>query len=321
VQPQVPLVKTHDEQVGGAAAKAVRRVTVACSYICRMIAASGAVYFLSMVNGMTQDVKTPAFSPLPGRTIGLLVGGAGPVLNREGRSGPSNVVVFARNHDSYRWIYLSAQPSELTEASLITVNTLQQGEHTFRNVVLATTDALRRRRIEGEYRLVRTAVNSGLGSLLDDSVVATELTAIDGTQEFVSVTQPIRSAIGECKEAISKNQELSNALERLKDGFRGVQRWTRSSTIIPFVTWLPEPREVEVACDGELSAVEATGGIGIVPQRSLPQPELQTEYGAKLATRLRIDYRIDRSGTIRRAEGQIQTSVQNFAPPGGPAPP
>src|SRR5947208_1930697 len=46
------------------------------------------------------------FQPLPGKAIGILVGGAHELMNAEGRRGPKEALCFASGDGSYRWIYV-----------------------------------------------------------------------------------------------------------------------------------------------------------------------------------------------------------------------
>jgi hypothetical protein len=264
----------------------------------------------------------PTFKPLPARTTGLLIAGAGRVLAAEGRFGPANAVVFGAERDSYRFIYLHALPSEKADDASIAVRTNDRSERAFENVVLATDGSLAQRQIVGEYRLARMTINDGLGAAEADTLVASDIKVIDGTLEYAAVGPPISSAILDCQAKISANQALKAALEELKSSVRAVPAWTSRTSTVSFLTWLSESREIEIVCDGELSAMEAKAGIGIVPKGAGQQLEPLSEgYGLKLSARVQLRYLIDKSGTVRAAdESPIQKSVGDLPPPGGPAP-
>lgn len=258
------------------------------------------------------------FGQLSPRTNGMLVSDAEQVLAAEGRHGPPDAVLFSRDRDSYRWVYFPAIPGEISNNESITVRTKGNGEKKFENVVLATKSSLARRGIPDPYALIEFTVNGGFGSAAFDTLVASDLRRLDGTHDFAFVSQLIPSTISDCNEAIRKDKALLDAISKLRLSISSVGAWVLQTTVLPFVTWLSETRQIEVTCDGELSLIQNRNGIGIVPQlpdqRSAPGV---SEYGRRLSARQPHKYSISRSGAVLALPGSpIETKIEDLPPPG-----
>ncbi|TBD34337.1 hypothetical protein [Rhizobium ruizarguesonis] len=260
--------------------------------------------------------KAASLSP---DTVGVFVTGAGPILEREDRFGPPDVVVFGRDQNPYMWVYFPALGSEADEATSVFAKTLGGDTKEFANVVLATKTVLSRRGITGDFRLVQLRVNGGLGSGDDEKFVANEIRIIDGTPEFRLLDPIANRLIGGCNDRLLSDQSLLEAAEqarmksRVKLGKLEVNR-----VLLPRITWLSQRSEVALSCDLEVSESESRLGIGNVRTPSSGDESTEgSKYGLRFSAVTRESFSIDRAGNADAGtRTPIQTTVESQAPPG-----
>lgn len=144
---------------------------------CLVVAATGLPTFLLRAGpSVPTDV---AFTPLAGRTIGVLVPDADAWLSLQNRVGQKKAVVFSSGSFGYRWMYVPARsPTEGFEQRVQIAN----GEmRTFRTVELATPDVLRKLGVNPDFALVAVTVNDGLGAPASNWFVASDIRPLDGS--------------------------------------------------------------------------------------------------------------------------------------------
>jgi hypothetical protein len=254
-------------------------------------------------------------------TTGLLVSGAEAVLQEEGRFGPKDIVVFAKDRYPYRWMYLSALPEEKDKVGNISVET-QSGSKQFDNAVLATKRTLAVRGFSGDYGIARMRVNQGLGSRSDDKFFADEIHLVDGTPDFVSIDPIVKGLLDRCSESAAKEGELLQALDELKKAHGSAEtRWDEVRQISPRLTWSSEKHEVELICAVEAKATEDVRGIGIVPSPPFRRHQTETLYGLQLSVQKQLTFHVPSSGKVEfENKPGVQMSVESLPPPGGTVP-
>lgn len=267
------------------------------------------------------DLSSLRPGTLPGQVVGLLLSGRGPVLvlKAQGLYGPSDAVVFSLDNTAYRRVYVRPDSAE-TEGDVITFET-RVGPRNFGPVVLATQAALQRH-ISGSNRLVRLTVNLGLGSAEAEGFLATDIQAIDGTDEFPKVEPLITSATHNCETSNADSDALRHAIDELKRTAQGSSEWQVQSRAVPYVTWISWSREIELICEREMTAEEMSTGIGTVPNISGQQYTIEPSaiYGKVLRARLQVRYLITRDGQIRHlSQTGIEKSISSEPPPPNPA--
>jgi len=215
----------------------------------------------------TADETPSKYGPLPGETVGMLVGDTGAALAAEGRAGPADAVLFSRDGTSYRWLYLTAKRDERGEPVTVEVGAKRGEEQTFENAVFATSEILSRRGITALYAVVEVQVNAGKGSPATDRFVATKLRLLEGTPDFPPRTENlVQNALQRCR-AEPPSEEAEHLFKRLgQEALPGNAPFERNLLITPHITWLSQERSIDVSCSIALIGQERRPSIGIVPE-------------------------------------------------------
>lgn len=246
------------------------------------------------------------FQPLPGKTLGVLVGGEA-VLALEGRRGPADAFWLSTGGGSYRGVYVPVAKKYLIGGLNVPVG--QQGERTrrFDKLSPATPKTVADWGIAGPYALVEVEVNGGLGGPAAETFVATQMTLLDGTPEYPLHTARVveelrgqfRAHLQEQKTAIAL--ALGDAREKLPRGYR--LSAAREQEELLYLTWLPESRQLRAVFRQRM------GEKAFRPEdRAAPRPPAEPgeppppprRAGVLLGAEIGMAYDVSRKGTVER---------------------
>ena len=274
--------------------------------------------------------------PLAGKTIGLLVGDAGPVLAIEGRAGPADQLCFAAAGGSYRWVYVPVEANATIGRVMIPVG--PTGERKlFENLSLASTNTVKRWDISSPFALVEVEVNGGAGSPVADAFVATSMRRLDGTKEFpLKVDEVIPDLRKRYRDYLS--EKASSIDESMNEAIRtplGQRKLTgpREKNDVMFVTWLPEREQLRVSfrttiVDGEyLYANDIRIDLGRTTARGAPNAPTTLpasrvpdgfRYGKQFRTEIGVAYEVSKTGNVVSTSIlPVETTKHDLSPPAG----
>jgi hypothetical protein len=259
----------------------------------------------------------PSYEPLPERAVGVLVPQASAVLGAEGRSGPTDAVLFSRNGKSYRWVYLPALEGEKGEA--VTVQIGAGEERRFADTVLASEQALARRKASPGYSVVEVEVNGGAGSPPSDRFVATQLRFLDDSAEVPFRVDPlVTEALARCR-MLPAETGAESTFESLRETTVGKEMpIVRQDQLVPRVTWLADKAEVQIDCRIELVGQESRRSAGTSPrQLAAPSESTAAYHGKRLSVSVGAEYRISPSGNLAEEARSTPKSAVTATPPRG----
>jgi hypothetical protein len=266
--------------------------------------------------------------PLPGKIVAVLVYGAQPALNVEGRSGPANQLCLGYAGGSYRWVYVPVEHAPMVPYMDIAVG--QQGEKKrFQNLSLASPEVVKPLGIDALYALVEVEVNAGLGSPAGDSLVATRMKQLDGTPEFPLKVQEIISDLTRRYQDYLKEQrrEIDTGMEQAATAAIKERRATgpRERNDLMFITWMPDTERLRVhfrsiITDGDYKydgginiefgnpqrIVTAAPGRGAMPAGRLPNG---LRYGRQFGIEFGMAYEVSKAGKL---EGTRTLPIEIF---------
>jgi hypothetical protein len=206
------------------------------------------------------------FGELPGHTRGLLVSGVGTVLRAEGRSIPDDAVLFSRDHDSYRIVYVASP--DTTETITLPVPSQEGGRsiarERFQGYALARLGLLRPLLDNDGFAIVDIEVNGGRGSPSADRFAATKMRRVDGSPDGYPFSAA--AAMTRAKE-ICASQVLDDVQNLASDLLSKTIGQTLSSkpgtpTFNMHATWASQAEQIEVECVVQANRAEHETGEG-----------------------------------------------------------
>ena len=269
------------------------------------------------------------FEPLPGKVIGILVSEAEPALNAEGRTGPKDQLCFARNGCSYHWVYVATEHDPKTN---LVLPAGEKGEpKEFKNVTLASLQALKPFSIQARYALVEIEVNDGLGCPACHSFAATKIKRLDGTDAYpLDITKVIQGLRQKYDEHLrDEAQKIDAAMVEAGEKSLKEERATgpRERSEVMFLTWLPDEQRLRAhfrtrVVDGaykyaaglniELGGpVPVTSHPGDLPPARLPNG---LRYGKQFGIEFGMAYEYSKKGEIERTQVLPIEAFENELP-------
>ncbi len=198
----------------------------------------------------TIDDDAPEWTPLPGRTRGILVRSAASAMKEKGYFGGDGTYGFASGPGGYRWLYVRCpRPSFKESVEPVTVQAGESGkvEKTYSDVCLLdeTLASHIDKRLTRPFTLVDVEINNGLGCPATDSFVATELRVVEG---FLDATDAVEEAKKRFLEQVADAEKKGVVTEKFRTW--GTEHPSAEPPSAPvkatarvMVTWLPK-REV-----------------------------------------------------------------------------
>jgi hypothetical protein len=209
------------------------------------------------------------FAPLPGQTRGLLVSGVGSALHAEGRSIPDDAVLFSRDHDSYRTIYVpSLDSSETVTLPVPSEDGTQQiiARKRFEGYALARLALLRPLKVNDGFAIVDVEVNGGRGSPTGvDRFAATKMRQVDGQLDGYpfSAAAAIRRAEEICASHDLMDEVQNKALDLLsKATGRTPPLKPGTPSLQMHATWNSHAEQIEAKCIVQATLAEHETGEG-----------------------------------------------------------
>jgi len=208
---------------------------------------------------------------LKGTAIGILLTDGQPVLGNEGRSGPSDQLVFATGGGSYRWVYVPTGNGTIRNLQVPVGD--QGNTQTFPSLDMANPKSVGGWGIKQPYSLVEVQVNNGQGSPAGDSFVATNMKVLDGTKEYpINTTEVVQALKKRYAEYVKeKGKAIDAAMTEAAGKYLKGRKATgpREQNELMFLTWLPETKTLQAhfrtkVTDGAYTWVEG-GGIRPFP--------------------------------------------------------
>jgi hypothetical protein len=183
----------------------------------------------------------PEYHPLPGKTIGVLVGS--PCTYQEGRFG--SFVGLSSGEGSYRdiWLRCPANDPDALKRLDFSVGSSSGKEISFGPVRLASVGQIRELGGRNDYNLVEVEVNDGRGSAAYERFLASKIRFLDGSREFPLRVERVLSDL--TKQAKAQRQEKVGEVEKtLAKAAREALGDKRPSEPLSenhflYVTWLP----------------------------------------------------------------------------------
>jgi hypothetical protein len=215
---------------------------------------------------------------LHGTEIGILLADGQPILSTEGRSGPSDQLVFSSNGNSYRWVYVTAPERPMITNLQVPVG--DKGEKVvYPALNLANLPSVAGWGIKQPYTLVEVNVNSGRGSPPLDSFVGVSFKVLDGTDQFplkvVDVIKQVKDRYADFVSAEQKN--IDKAMKDVAEKSLKGKPLTgpRERKDLMYVTWMTESNTLRVhfkttISDGAYTVTNPGGG----PMRDPPPLKL-----------------------------------------------
>jgi hypothetical protein len=209
------------------------------------------------------------FDALPGQTRGLLVSGVGAALRAEGRSIPDDAVLFGRDHDSYRTIYVPLPDS--TETVTLPVPSEERDSQRivrerFQGYALARLALLRPVYENDGFAIVDVEVNGGRGSPAGvDRFAATKIRRVDGSPDgyLFSAAAAMRRAKEICaSHGLMKDvQNLASDLLSTTSG-QAPSSKPSTPTLHMHATWNSQAEQIEAKCIVQATRAEHEAGEG-----------------------------------------------------------
>lgn len=261
-------------------------------------------------------------SALPGKAIGVVVANPERILAREGRTAPKGAVAFSINGETYRWLFLKAVEGEEGTTEELPIGRADK-KKSFKGVILATREALKRRRIGVPYALVEVEVNGGRGAPAGaDRFVATRLERIDrGGAKVGSVTGLVSEILDDCANFAKGDRKLRDAYKMLSAKHaKSSRKMAYKSELVPGVTWLESDKMVQVICTIQKRGAEMSADAGMVPS-SGAAAGAGIPYGHRFQVSRALTYRGDLRGKFKRIEvSKLSILEEEVPPPGGTMP-
>lgn len=272
--------------------------------------------------------RSPVFSPLGEKAIGVLALDIQRSLEDEARSAPPNVVGFAHDLDSYRLVYLPCSPDDDgAETLIVRVGSEGRERKRFDSVRLATAESLAQFGVSRPYELVELEINGGLGSPRTESFVATHLTIIGQTSEYPldpsAVVKRLQHNYELHVRGLQKN--IDHRLQQV--AARVLERPTgpRESRQATYVTWLSKKAQLQIEFRTEISngrysyangtaKTSEAGNIGAGSTQDENGKSLR--YGTKVGIRLGMRYTVARDGKLASIVPiEMEEFIETLPPP------
>ncbi|HMF19688.1 MAG TPA: hypothetical protein VKE98_20955 [Gemmataceae bacterium] len=285
---------------------------------------------------------------LKGTAIGILLTDGQPVLGNEGRSGPSDQLVFATGGGSYRWVYVPTGNGTIRNLQVPVGD--QGNSQTFPSLDMANPKSVAQWGIKQPYSLVEVQVNNGQGSPAGDSFVATNMKVLDGTKDYpINTTEVVQALKKRYAEYVKeKGKMIDAAMTEAAVKYLKGRKATgpREQSELMFLTWLPESKTLQAhfrtkVSDGAYTWVEG-GGIRpfpLPPRKKDPNnpflsafppapPRFKIKTGTTFGVEFGMGYDVPLAGGLKAVQTQVlpfQSFVQELPPaprvaPGGKVP-
>ncbi len=164
-----------------------------------------------------QPIGSPHFSALPGKVIGILVSNTDAQLSAERRHVPPGSVLFSRDDDSVRVIFLHSPNDPEADDLLFLVGGLKE-EKKFVKVRMASQESMKAAGLPNDFALVEVEVNGGAGVASGiDRFVMTSLRKLDGVTPYsINVSKSVANAVKKATKRLAENentQAVNNAIQ------------------------------------------------------------------------------------------------------------
>jgi hypothetical protein len=249
------------------------------------------------------------YRPLPGKAVGVLVGGAQALLADEGRRGPADTFCFAAGADSYRWVYVPVEQKPRIGGLRVAVGEKGDKAQRFDSLSLADPQTVKRWGITEPYALVEVEVNGGLGSPAAGSFVATRLRPLDGTADYPFRVAEVIARLRQGYQLWLREQDsaIDEAMAEARRNALTDRKPTgpRERDELLFVTWLPQTQRLRV-----LVRTRVHESVYRPPVRTPPPTEegprtprkANDRVGTAFGVELGMAYEVSRTGRVEQSE-------------------
>jgi hypothetical protein len=261
------------------------------------------------------------FSPLSEMSVGLLVSDSAATLRAAGRSGPADAVLFSRDADGYRWIYLRSPAANNSGVTVPVPGPAGRGSpvrERFDGFAVATPALLRNLGVTDPFTVVEVEVNAGRGSPAGaDRFVATGIRQLDGSSGKFPFSAT--AAIVRIREMCSERGDFQHQV-RQKAAFALAQETghafeTSEPSLQIHATWNSRAERIDAACVIEVIAAETRVGEGTVASKETPGNSGRP-WGLRAVATAGLLFTVSKQGEVRlTGESPITPDIKDIRPP------
>jgi len=275
------------------------------------------------IKDRTGFIPQRKYQALGGKVIGVLVPDVVKVMGQEGRGGPPDAVAFSGGGGSYRWVYTPA-PRGNPLITNLQVHTGEKGDKikVYPALNMANPTTIKDLwSITTPYALVEVEVNDNLGAPADESFVGTNMTVLDGSNEYPLKVAEVVDQMKKKAQAWQKDheKEIDEALAKTQKQALKDQKPTgpKETEELMHVSWLPESKSLRVRFLTRITdgAYNYGGGANLdrpvplplppqkdAPGRPPPPRENGVRWGTQFGVEYGLSYEVSKNGTLERIQ-------------------